>query len=127
MPLIQELDAKKHIPAPGYAYVPDTGPKLPNALVPTGRNRAARNHANASAYESTAKQDAKITRRLAELDKDNNRDVSIPVPIRHRDNAGRGKLTFRSLIFPSDLVESTSANNIIQRAMARSLQTCERY
>lgn len=91
MPLIEELDTKKHIPAPGYAYVPDTGPKVTNALVPAGRNRAARNHPNANAHESTAKQDAKITRRLAELDKDNSRDISIPVPIRHRDNAGRGK------------------------------------
>lgn len=121
MPLIEELDTKKHIPAPGYAYVPDTGPKLPNALVPAGRNRAARNHPNASTYESTAKQDAKITRRLAELDKDNSRDVSIPVPIRHRDNAGRGKFTIQ----PIDISTTNNEHNK-QQAMARSHQTYER-
>ena len=46
----------------------------------------------ASQNETTAKQDAKILRDLAALDRENHRDVSIPVPIRHRDNAGRGAL-----------------------------------
>jgi len=35
------------------------------------------------------KQDAKIMRDLAALDRESHKDVLIPVPVRHRDNAGR--------------------------------------
>lgn len=76
--------------APGWAYVPDTGVNAANtALQPSSRKRARNQHV-ASHQETTAKQDAKILRELAALDRENHREVSIPVPIRHRDNAGRG-------------------------------------
>ncbi|KAE8442287.1 hypothetical protein EG329_003487 [Mollisiaceae sp. DMI_Dod_QoI] len=82
--------------APGWAYIPDTGVNASvTALQPSSRKRARNQHV-ASNQETTAKQDAKILRELAALDRENHRDVSIPVPIRHRDNAGRvshGKVT----------------------------------
>lgn len=72
--------------APGWAYVPDTG-KV-NPLQPVSRKRL-RTELGTIQHDTTAKQDAKIVRDLAALDRENHRDVSIPVPIRHRDNAGR--------------------------------------
>lgn len=88
---VQEVANSKATAAPGWAYVPDTGVvnSSATALQPSSRKRAARNHLNL--HETSAKQDAKILRELAALDRENHKDVSIPVPIRHRDNAGRGK------------------------------------
>src|SRR3981189_1920341 len=91
---VQELPNAKSISAPGWAYVPDTGinPAVA-ALQPSRAKRVARNLPNASGHENTAKQDAKILRELVALDKESNKDVQIPVPVRHRDNAGRGILS----------------------------------
>jgi zinc finger HIT domain-containing protein 1 len=88
---VQEIPNSKSITAPGWAYVPDTGisPSVA-ALQPVSKKRAARSLPNASAHETTARQDAKILRDLTALDKENHKDVQIPVPIKHRDNAGRG-------------------------------------
>jgi hypothetical protein len=87
---VREVANSKATAAPGWAYVPDTGLNASvSALQPSSRKRA-RNQPIASQHETTAKQDAKILRELAALDRENHRDVSIPVPIRHRDNAGRG-------------------------------------
>ena len=72
---------------PGYAYVPDTGINSSvAALQPTSRKR----HRTELVGDTNAKQDAKLLRDLAALDRENHRDVAIPVPVRHRDNAGRG-------------------------------------
>lgn len=76
--------------APGWAYVPDVGSSASSSQ-PSARKRM-RTLPSSSQHETTAKQDAKIMRELAALDRENHRDVSIPVPVRHRDNAGRGKL-----------------------------------
>ncbi|TVY27900.1 hypothetical protein LHYA1_G003022 [Lachnellula hyalina] len=74
-------------PAPGWAYVADTGAKgSTTALQPRKR---ARNQAASSLHETTARQETKILRELAVLDRENHKDVSIPIPVRHRDNAGR--------------------------------------
>ncbi|KAH6721424.1 hypothetical protein BKA61DRAFT_728985 [Leptodontidium sp. MPI-SDFR-AT-0119] len=65
---------------------------IANSSSSSSRKRA-RNQNVASSHETTARQDAKILRDLAALDRENAKDVSIPVPIRHRDNAGRGRTT----------------------------------
>jgi zinc finger HIT domain-containing protein 1 len=78
----------KSISAPGWAYVPDTGPNV-TALQP-GRKRA-RTQITASSHETTAKQDAKILREIEELQRENVRDVFIPIPAKTKDNA-RGAL-----------------------------------
>jgi zinc finger HIT domain-containing protein 1 len=87
---VQELPNSKSINTPGWAYVQESGLNSAGAALQPGRKRAARNQPSASAHENTAKQDAKILRDLAALDKDSHKDVQIPVPVRHRDNAGRG-------------------------------------
>lgn len=92
MPHIEVLPNSTSITAPGWAYVPDTAVGPAHTSLPSSRKRAARNQPIASAHETSAKQDAKILRHLAELDKDNHRDVSIPVPVRARDGAGRGAM-----------------------------------
>jgi len=93
---VQELPNSKSISAPGWGYVADTGVNASvSALKPSSRKRAARNLPT-SGHDNTAKQDAKVLRELAALDKEGNKDVHIPVPVKHRDNAGRvthGKVT----------------------------------
>jgi zinc finger HIT domain-containing protein 1 len=89
---VQEVANSRSIAAPGWAYVPDTGVNASVAALQPSSRKRARKQPSASHHETTAKQDAKILRELAALDRENHRDVSIPVPIRHRDNAGRGKI-----------------------------------
>ncbi len=87
---VQELPNSKSISAPGWAYVADTGANSSvSALQPSSRKRAARNLPT-SGHNNTAKQDARVLRELAALDKEGNKDVHIPVPVKHRDSAGRG-------------------------------------
>lgn len=76
--------------APGWAYVPDVGANASMSALQPSRSKRMRAQIAASPHETTAKQDAKILRELTALDRENHRDVSIPVPVRHRDNAGRG-------------------------------------
>lgn len=74
--------------APGWAYVPDTGP-APTSSIGAGnqpRSKRARNTgpANLSHADLTARQEAKVRRELEVLDRDNSRDVIIPVPTSSR-------------------------------------------
>lgn len=87
---VQEIVGSKSTTAPGWAYVPDTGinPAVA-ALQPSSRKRPRTTGPN-NTQETSAKQDAKLIRELSALDRDNHRDVSIPVPVRHKENAGRG-------------------------------------
>ena len=87
--VLEVANSSSKTTAPGWVYVP-VGPVA--ASQPSSRKRA-RTDFPTSQHETTAKQDAKILRELATLDRENHRDVSIPVPIRHRDNAGRGTFT----------------------------------
>jgi hypothetical protein len=88
---VREVANSKSVAAPGWAYVPDTGVNASVAALQPSSRKRARNQPVASQHETTAKQDARILRELAALDRENHRDVSIPVPIKHRDNAGRGE------------------------------------
>ncbi|KAH8676632.1 hypothetical protein BGZ60DRAFT_429130 [Tricladium varicosporioides] len=82
---VLEVANSRATAAPGWAYVPDTSVNTSvTALQPRKR---ARNQT--AGTDTTAKQDAKILRELAALDRENHKDVSIPVPVRHRDNVGR--------------------------------------
>ena len=73
---------------PGWDYIVDTGfdpSKAP--IAPTNKKRTAR----ATAGDTTARQNLANLKRLAELEKDNPRDVHIPIPSRQKDSAGRSK------------------------------------
>ncbi|KAK6206579.1 hypothetical protein LQW54_007649 [Pestalotiopsis sp. IQ-011] len=75
--------------APGWAYVPDTGPAPSSSAGGGGpRSKRARNTgpANLSHADLTARQEAKARRELEVLDRDNARDAVIPVPQSKRTN-----------------------------------------
>ncbi|KAK6843456.1 HIT zinc finger family protein [Apiospora arundinis] len=85
-----EVAGAKTTNAPGWAYVPDTGHPglshqhpLPALLNSKNRKRAARSTAggpNLSYADLSARQEAKVRKELEVLDRDNPRDVSIPIP-----------------------------------------------
>ncbi len=87
---VDELPNSKVTTQPGYAFVSDPGPSGGQKAGP-GRKRAARKENQPSSRDQTAAQERKILSELAALDKENHRDVVIPVPIRARDGAGRGE------------------------------------
>ncbi|OLN88570.1 SWR1 complex subunit vps71 [Colletotrichum chlorophyti] len=87
---VYELASTKTTSAPGWAYVPDTGPN-PSALQPANRKRAARNKANPSASDLTVRQEAKIRKELEQLDRDSGRDATIPIPA--KGSRGQNKST----------------------------------
>ena len=77
-------------PTPGYALVPDTRGTPQGASQPVvGRKRAARN-AGLSAGDTSIRQQNAINKHIADLEKENHRDVQIPVPAKQKDTAGRG-------------------------------------
>ncbi|OBT89142.1 hypothetical protein VE02_01673 [Pseudogymnoascus sp. 03VT05] len=87
---VHDLPTSKSASA-GWAYIPDT---LSSLAAPTSRKRARH---TASAHDQSARQDAKVARDLAALEKEGGgREVVIPVVPRGRDGAGRathGKVT----------------------------------
>ena len=103
---VREVANSKSAAAPGWAYVPDTGLSAAAAALQPSSRKRARNQPVASQHETTAKQDAKILRELAALDRENHRDIAIPVPVKHRDNAGRGKLGVVLSTSPSSVLMS---------------------
>ncbi|KAI9722398.1 MAG: hypothetical protein M1828_004765 [Chrysothrix sp. TS-e1954] len=114
--------------APGWAYVPDTGYDPSKApIVPSGaRKRAARNAHVAAAGDQSARQQSKIARHLADLDKENNKDVQIAVPDKPRDVAKRG---LRAHMTPSVkrilLSQKTFANHLADEEATLGAQASE--
>ncbi|RFU36056.1 hypothetical protein B7463_g258, partial [Scytalidium lignicola] len=93
---VREVAISKATAAPGWAYIPDTGVNHSAAALQPSSRKRARNQPTTSFADTSAKQEVKILREIAALDRENHRDVSIPVPVKHRDNAGRvthGKVT----------------------------------
>ena len=95
MPLIEVLPNSTSISAPGWAYVPDTGYDPSKAPIqPSGaRKRNARTSGIVGGDTSTRQTNA-LMKRLADLDKDNHKDVQILLPNRQKDTAGRGSYLF---------------------------------
>ncbi|KAF1982073.1 hypothetical protein K402DRAFT_397970 [Aulographum hederae CBS 113979] len=82
MPSIEEVPLATLAKA-GWAYVPDTGfdpSKQP--INPVRKQRAARNVPAAARLVHSARQERAIQSRLAELDKDNTKDIQIPASIK---------------------------------------------
>ncbi|KAL1847918.1 hypothetical protein Plec18170_008331 [Paecilomyces lecythidis] len=89
MPLVEVLTTSTSL-QPGWTYVPDNGFDPSKAAIKpgVGRKRAVRDggRTDISSRENTA-----IVRHLAELDRENHRDVQIPIPTRpQKDAAARG-------------------------------------
>ncbi|KAI0018312.1 hypothetical protein F4780DRAFT_526486 [Xylariomycetidae sp. FL0641] len=82
---IIELASARTTSAPGWAYVPDAGGPPAQSVASTAggnrkRGRAAAAPAALSSADVSARQELKTRRELDVLDRDNARDVSIPVP-----------------------------------------------
>jgi zinc finger HIT domain-containing protein 1 len=91
MPLIEVLANTTSATAPGWAYVPDTGYDPSKApLQPAARKRNAR-ALGPAAEGTTAKQNAALLRRLADLDRDNFKDVQIAVPSKQKEGSAKGE------------------------------------
>ncbi|MCJ1281791.1 hypothetical protein MMC26_001114 [Xylographa opegraphella] len=90
MPTIEVLPNSTSISAPGWTYVPDTGYDPSKAPIQAGpRKRNARIAGN-SGGDTTARQNNAILKRLADLDKDNSKDVHIAIPNKQKEGGGRG-------------------------------------
>lgn len=93
MPLVEVLNTTSHA-TPGWTYVPDTGVDPSQAALTsttTGRKRGIREPGGRT--DLTSRQNTAIIRHLAELDRENHRDVQIPIPTKKdapKDAAGRG-------------------------------------
>jgi len=84
MPLIEVIANSAKTEKPGWAYVPDTGfdPTKAPIQQPTSRKRKARIQ-DSSEAGLTARQSTALAKRLADLDRDNSRDLAVPLPVRN--------------------------------------------
>lgn len=89
---VEEVPDSSAALTPGwtYAYVPDTGfDPAKAAITPAlGRKRGVREPAGRG--DLSSRQQTAIIRHLAELDRENHRDV--PIPVKSKETAGRGRL-----------------------------------
>lgn len=85
MPLIEELPTTAATRVShGWAYVPDTQPTK-TILPPGSRKRGAAREGAANRADGSAKQAKIIQARLADLDKENYKDATIPIPPRAKE------------------------------------------
>lgn len=86
---VEELPDSSTALTPGWTYVPDTGfDPAKAAITPAlGRKRGIREPTGRG--DLTSRQKNAIVRHLAELDRENHRDVPIPVKSKEA-SAGRG-------------------------------------
>lgn len=91
MPHIEVLPNSTSLATPGYAFVPDT--RLTGAQVAAqpaaGRKRAART-TGLPVGDTTARQQSAVLKHLADLDRENHRDVHFSLPAKPKDNHGKG-------------------------------------
>lgn len=121
-----EIASTKTTHAPGWAYVPDTGIN-PSPALPSNRKRA-RNQPGAgplSLSDATARQEAKVRKELELLDRDNQRDVNIPIPPRAAGAAGRGELCPPPPLFssPTGICHGASSPQLTSSSTASSKHT----
>jgi zinc finger HIT domain-containing protein 1 len=92
MPLIEVLPNSTSISAPGWAYVPDTAAFDPSKapIQATGPRKRNARIPGIGGADSTARQNTALLKRLADLDKDNSRDVHIAIPSKQKEAGGRG-------------------------------------
>ncbi|CAG8267460.1 unnamed protein product [Penicillium salamii] len=82
-----ELLQDKSTATPGWSYAPTRGFDPTQAMAPTlGRKRNIRDAGKGG--DISSRQANAIARRVTELDRENARDVSIPIPVRQAKEAG---------------------------------------
>ncbi|TQS34545.1 hypothetical protein Golomagni_05067 [Golovinomyces magnicellulatus] len=92
--VIEVLNVKS-VPAPGWAYVPDTGPRTPLSVTQSilSRKRVRNPSLLPGRISKTTQQNAQLLLELTLLERENHRDISIPIPPKqYSDQAtSRGK------------------------------------
>ncbi|POS87633.1 hypothetical protein EPUL_000259, partial [Erysiphe pulchra] len=90
---VHEVSTTKLVPAPGWAYVPDVGSQATLiATQPISGKRARKPVLGVqNPRESTTQQDVKLLRELALLDRENHRDVSVPIPPKQNSEQSTGR------------------------------------
>jgi zinc finger HIT domain-containing protein 1 len=90
MPHIEVLPNTSSHATPGWAYVVDTGYSGANAAPqPSGVRKRGGRDLGAGRADVSSRQNIVISRHLAELDRENHKEVHIPVPAKRKDGAAR--------------------------------------
>lgn len=91
MSLIEELPTTSTTRAThGWAYVPDVGHDLSKTAIQTGpRKRGAARDLSGGRGDVSVKHKKAIQSRLAELEKENYKDTTIPIPAKNKDARGK--------------------------------------
>ncbi|MCJ1397663.1 hypothetical protein MMC11_000859 [Xylographa trunciseda] len=122
MPTIEVLPNSTSISAPGWTYVPDTGYDPSKAPIQAGPRKRNARIAGTSGGDTTARQNTAILKRLADLDKDNSKDVQISIPHKQKDASGRvskGKTAVTRKIL---VAQKTFANYIADEEALAALE-----
>lgn len=90
MPQIEVVPNSTTGATPGWAYVADNRFDPSKAAIkPTGgRKRGARELGAGGRADITSRQNTAIVRHLAELDRENHKDVHIPIPAKKQESRG---------------------------------------
>jgi|SRR5947207_3526208 len=100
MPHIEVLPNSSSHAAPGWAYVVDTGySSASTASKPAGVRKRGGRDLGAGRADVSSRQNNAIIRHLAELDRENHKEVHIPVPAKQKDGAARCVLTNPTCLF----------------------------
>lgn len=90
---VHEVSTTKLVPAPGWAYVPDNGSQVSHITSqPVSGKRARKPILGVpNPKECTTQQDVKLLRELALLDRENHRDVFVPIPPKQNSEQSTGR------------------------------------
>lgn len=130
MPLIEVVANSTKTEKPGWTYVADTGYDRTKAPIqqPTSRKRNARIQDTTDAG-LTARQSTALAKRVAELEKDNSRDLAVPVPGKRSKakNPSTKKILESQRTFAHYLAdEEAMAANETETAQAKSSRAAAR-
>ncbi|KJZ76567.1 hypothetical protein HIM_03903 [Hirsutella minnesotensis 3608] len=105
-----ELAGGKTTVAPGWAYVPDTGPNHSAAGIQPKNRKRARNAPGAglSLGDMSARQEAKLQKEIEKLDADGCRDNTIQLPMR----SGRAQVKYTPNVRKIMQSQKTFANHL---------------
>ncbi len=126
MPQVDVVPNSTSISAPGWAYVADNGYDPSKAAIqPSGaRKRAARASGLAGGNSTTRQQNATL-KHIADLDRDNYRDVQITIPNKSRESApkaGGPKSKTTSNVRRILMSQKTFANHLADEEAALAAQ-----
>lgn len=99
MPLIEELPVTQTTRVThGWAYVPDTGLAIQAVQPGTRKRGAARDGGARGRGDFTAKLQRAREKRLADLEKENHKDIPIPIPPRPKDRSKKMTSNVRRIL-----------------------------